>query len=174
MAMSAAERKRRQLERERQALLAVSDSTYPYLTTPFFKHLENDPNWTGVEDAFQLMGYEAPLFEDDRGPEDFANDDAFASEEDRLEAFKGSEKSIGRAEVMVDLLHSAAVELSGIIKNYKKRELQRRLKELETVEMTGPEERKTALQQAAHITRILEELDKNQRITLARYRVKGI
>lgn len=174
MALSATDRKRKQLERERLALLPLHDSTYPYLTTPFFEYLENDPNWTVAEDAFQLMGFDPPVFEDDRGPEDFANEDAFASNEARLETFQGSENSIGRAEVMVDLLYSAAVELSGIINNYKRNELQQRFKELEAAEMSEPEQRKVAMQQAAHITRILEELDKNQRITLSKHRVKGI
>ncbi|MEI4493959.1 hypothetical protein WAF00_25350 [Mameliella alba] len=174
MALSASDRKRKQLERERLALLPLHDSTYPYLRTPFFEYLENDPNWTGVEDAFQLMGCDAPVFEDDRGPEEFAHEDSFASEEARLEAFQGSENSIGRAEVMIDHLYSAAVQLSEIVNNYKCKELQQRLAKLETAEMVTPEERKAAFEQAAHITRILEQLEKNQRITLAKHRVKGI
>lgn len=174
MAKTATERKREQLERERRALLNVEDSSYPYLRVPFFEYLQDDPNWTTVQMSFELMGYEPPSFDNDLGPRHFANDDAFGSEEDRVEAFQGSEKSIGRAEVLVDHLMSAAVELSGIITDYKARELEARLKDLEEGELADPAERKAALQQAAHISRVLEELAKNQRVTLAKYRVKGV
>lgn len=174
MAKTAAERKREQLERERKALLDVTDSTYQYLRVPFFSYLESDPNWSTVEMCFELIGYEPPSFDNDLGPEHFANDSAFGSEEDRVEAFQGSAKSIGRAEVLVDHLMSAAVELSGIIANYKMRELRTRLKDLEEAELADHVERKAALQQAAHISRVLEELGKNQRVTLAKYRVKGV
>lgn len=174
MAMSAAERKQRQLERERQALLPLSDSSYRYLATPFCEHLQDDPNWSDVELAFDLMGYAPPDYSDDLGPEHFANDVAFGSDEDRVEAFKGSEKSIGRAEVMVDLLFDAAMELARIVNLYKIKELQKRLKELENAELSDPESRKAALQQSAHINRILEELSKSQRFTAPKWRIKGI
>ncbi|VVT16314.1 conserved hypothetical protein [Roseovarius sp. EC-HK134] len=172
MAMSARERKQKQLENERRELARQMDATYPYLKVPFFEYLSEDGNWTSVQLCFDLMGFEPPFFEDDRGPADVAGEDCFDDEEQRIETFKSSEKSIGRAEVMMDLLLDAAMELSGIINSYKQGELQKRRQELEQADLSDPEQRSMALQDAAEIARLQEELQKNVRRTFQTWRVK--
>lgn len=171
MAMSAKERKQKQLENERRELARQMDATYPYLKTPFFEFLE-DSDWSDVELCFELIGVEPPMFEDDRGPADVANDACFSTEEDRVEAFKSSEKSIGRAEVMVDMLLDAAQELSAMINKFKLRELQKRREELEQSDWSDPEQRSKALADAAEISRLQDELQKNVRRTFQTWRVK--
>lgn len=172
MALSAKERKQKQLERERQAMARMKDATYPFLKTPFYKHLENDGNWSSVELCFDLLGIAPPLFEDDRGPEEFADSACFSTDEDRTEAFQSSEKSIGRAEVMVDILLDAAMELSGIINTYKSQELQKRREELERSDLSEPARRSEALEASAELARLQDELDKNVRRTFKTWRVK--
>lgn len=172
MAMSAKERKQKQLENERRELARQMDATYPYLKVPFFKYLPDDDNWTSVEICFDIMGFEPPSFDDDRGPADVAGEDCFASEEERLNAFKSSENSIGRAEVMMDMLLDAAMELSGIINRYKLRELQIRREELEQSNWSDPKQRSKALADAAEISRLQDELKKNVRRTFQNWRVK--
>lgn len=172
MALSAKERKQKQLEKERQELARQMDATYPYLKTPFFKRLENDGNWSSVELSFDLMGIDPPVFEDDRGPAEFAADECFSTDEDRIEAFQCSEKSVGRAEVMVDMLLDAAMELSSIINRFKQGELQKRREELEQSDLSDPERRSKALQDAAEIARLQDELQKNVRRTFPTWRVK--
>jgi len=172
MALSAKERKQKQLEREQQASNKTPDATYPYLETPFFEHLEDDGNWSSVELCFDLMGLDPPIFEDDRGPEDVASDDCFSTDEDRVEAFKSSANSIGRAEVMVDLLLDAAVELSDIINKFKSAELQRRRDELAQSDMSNPDERSNALESSAQLAKLQDELKKNVRRTFPTWRVK--
>src|SRR6056297_378562 len=171
MAMSAKERKQKQLENERRELARQMDATYPYLKVPFFKYLENS-DWSDVELCFDLIGVEPPMFDDDRGPADFASNICFATEEDRIEAFQSSEKSIGRAEVMVDLMLDAAQELARMINTHKQRELQKRREELEQADLSDPEHRSKALQDAAEIARLQEELQKNVRRTFQTWRVK--
>lgn len=171
MAMSARERKQKQLENERLELARQLDATYPYLKTPFFEYLENS-NWSDVQLCFDLMGVVPPMFEDDRGPEDFADDECFSTEEDRVEAFQSSKNSIGRAEVMVEMLLDAAQELAHIINNFKERELQKRREELEQSDFSDPKSRREALEAAAEIARLQDELKKNVRRTFQTWRVK--
>ncbi|MCB2080821.1 MAG: hypothetical protein KDE55_24365 [Novosphingobium sp.] len=76
MALTPAEKKRAQLERERKAQLSEEDSTYAYLKRPFHDHAVTHANWSGVQLAFGLMGMDLPEMEDDRGPEAFADEDA--------------------------------------------------------------------------------------------------
>lgn len=172
MALSAKERKQAQLERERQALARKTDATYPYLQTPFFERLENDGNWSSVENCFELLGIDPPVFDDDRGPEDFANDACFSTDEDRVEAFQCSKNSIGRAEVMVDMLLDAAMELSHIVNRYKQDELRKRRDELEKSDLSEPNRQGEALEAAAEIAKLQDELQKNVRRTFPTWRVK--
>lgn len=174
MALSANDRKRRQLEREKEALRGLSDSTYPYLSIPFFKYLEEDSNWSHVDLCFDLLGMDAPQFLDDRGPQHFANDDCLDSDEDRAELFSGFKNSIGRAEVMVDLLLDVVTELTKTINRFKREELEKRLADLETSTLSDPAARKAALETAVHIARLQDELGKNVRRTLPQWQVKGV
>ncbi|WP_306043411.1 hypothetical protein [Mameliella sp. MMSF_3552] len=114
-----------------------------------------------------------PVFEDDRGPEAFAFEEAMG-DGDRDEMFQGARGSIGRAENMIDNLLFAAVELALVVNRFKKEELQARLREIENADLADPAARKAALADVAHISAVLAELDKNVRWTLPKWRVKGV
>ena len=174
MAMTAKERKQKQLERERDQLRKTPDSTYPFLKIPFFERTEDDGNWSSVDLCFELIGMDPPAVDDDRGPEAFAHDVCFATDEDRQEAFQSYEKSIGRAEFMMDMLLDAATELASIINNHKRSELKSRLKELETADLSDQSERAEALKKAAVISKLLEDLDKNVRRTFPVWTLKNL
>ena len=170
MALSAAERKRRQVERERLAMQRRPDSTYEYLSKPFYSYLDEDPNWSSVTLSFDLMGIEAPAFLDDSGPESFVINDALGDDEGT--GFESFERSIGRAEVMVDLLLDAAVELSGIINRFKTDELKRYLSEIEQSDLSDQAAKALAMKEAVHIAAIQKELEKNVRRTFPQWKVK--
>lgn len=140
---------------------------------PFHQHLQDDPNWSSFALQLELMGLEPPEFSDDRGPEHFANEGALSPDEDPKDAFPGAEGSIGRAEVMVDMLLDAALELAQIVNRYKLDELQRRRREIEAEDLAEPEERKRALESVTAIARIEEELGKNVRRSFPVWKVKG-
>ncbi|MHA6324556.1 hypothetical protein [Roseivivax sp. CAU 1753] len=174
MALSAKERKQKQLKREREELRLLDDSTYPYLATPFYERLESDPNWSDVTLVLELAGFEPPGFEDDRGPEAYVNSDALSPDDDPADTFPGSKGSIGRAEVMVDCLLNAAQQLAEIINRYKVDELDARKRELENSDLTDPDDRKSAFEKVAQIIKIQDELAKNVRRTLPIWKVKGL
>lgn len=174
MALTAKERKQKQLEREQEQLRVQPDSTYEFLDTPFHQFVEESPNWSSIDLLFDLMGLEPPTFEDDRGPDAFAADDCFSTDEDRNDTFRGYAGSIGRAELMVDFLQDAAIELASEINRYKKRALKARRAEIEAADLSDPEKRREALDAITRISRIEEVLDKNVRRTLTQWKVKGI
>ena len=173
MALTARERKRRQVERERAELRETPDSTYPFLKTPFFEHIEDDGNWSNVDMCFDLIGVHPPMFEDDRGPKDHVAPDVF--DEDTLDAQFGIYSgSIGRAEIMVGILLDAAANMAFVINRYKQEELRRRLAEIEEGEFADPASRKKAFEDAVRIQKMLEALQRETRRSLPQWEVKGI
>jgi len=174
MALTAKERKQNQLAREQEEQRKLPDSTYEFLRIPFYKAVEDNPNWDNVTLSFELMGIEPPAFEDDQGPANFATDPCFSTDQDRDDAFKGYSGSIGRAEAMVDFLLDAAIELGSIIQTYKKQALLARRHEIENADLSDPDARREALATIARLTRIEDALDKNVRRTLPQWKVKGI
>ncbi|KIN71150.1 hypothetical protein [Sulfitobacter guttiformis] len=174
MALTAKERKQNQLAREQEELRKQPDSTFEFLDTPFYQAVEDGMSLSDVELMFDLMGLEPPVFEDDRGPTAFASDVCFLTDEDRDEAYQGYAGSIGRAEVMVDHLMDAAIELAGVIKHYKKHALKKKRAEIEAADLSDPDKRREALHTITRIARIEEALDKNVRRTLPQWMVKGI
>ena len=150
----------------------MPDSTYPYLKVPFHTHTENDGNWSDFQFVLDLAGIEVPAFDDDRGPEHFASDACFGSNQDRAEIFVSRKGSIGRAEVMAGCLLDAANILADVINSYKRQQLESTLAEIEKRDMSDPETRKEALAEAVHITKLLEELQKTVRRSLPMWEVK--
>ncbi|MBS8227212.1 hypothetical protein [Vannielia litorea] len=173
MAKSATERKREQRAREAAALDRLGDDAHPYLAKPFFEHVQQDPNWSTIEAELDLLGIDPPSFDDDSGPEDFSNPGAFGSDEDRDEHFRNYPGSVGRAEVLVDGLLTVATELAVSINTYKKAQLTERLHELEAADLSDMKARKAAFKDVTKIQKILDELEKKQRVDLPKWKVKG-
>ena len=167
MAMTPLERKRRQLEREEQERKRMPDASYPYLHMPFFEYVENDPNWSNVELNFDLMGIPAPVFDNDDGPS------SQSGQVDEDEVYAGYSGSIGRAEVMIGQLLDAATELASIVNRYKLREIEARVREVEQIDLTDPEERKAALSEVVRLSQLRERLEKKVRRTLPEWSLKG-
>jgi hypothetical protein len=167
MAMTALERKQKQLEREAAERRRTEDASYLFLKTPFFKYLENDPNWSSVEMNFDTMGLPAPDYTDDTGP---------ASYSDQIEAdvYTGFAGSIGRAEIMVEQLLDAASELASIINRYKISEIQARLTELELEDTSDPAKRRAIMDTAVRLDKLKEHLERSVRRSLREWSLKGL
>lgn len=174
MALTPAQRKQKQIQREQDALKVLPDSSYPHLSTPFFEYLQDDGNWSSVELAFEMIGFVPPQFDDDRGPAEFAFDHCFVTDDDKEAAFAGRKGSIGRAEVMIDLLLYAASEFAMILNRYKLREIEARLKAIQSQELESEPERIAAFEEVVRIEKIRGALEKNVRRTFPAWEVKGI
>ncbi|WP_422001691.1 hypothetical protein [Roseovarius mucosus] len=169
MAKTPAEIQKAYRERKKEAEQAAGDATYPFLKEPFYLWLaRTDSDWNAAECELSLSSIEMPLFEDDGGPR--ALDDLHG-EEALLEMYRGYEKSIGRAEAMVDHLIGAASCIAAAINSYKRGEIKARLKELED---SDEADRATAMKQAVKLNKMLEQLDKEARFRFAQWKVRRV
>lgn len=171
MALSATERKRRQLERDREALRKLPESTYPFLSEPYHKWVKDTDDTSDFDVPWELMGFEPPTFDDDQGAASYSVH-PFGNKEDMDEIFDGYDGSVGRAEFMVLQLICAAQALSISVNSYKRKQLEKRLAALETEDLTDPDRRKAAFAESALIARLQDELQKNVRYTFPQWIVK--
>jgi hypothetical protein len=115
-----------------------------------------------------LAGMEFPVFDDERNANEFVFDRAaFGPDED---LFDGAVGALGRAEVMVSLLHDTAIELSGSINTYKKNEIKTRIAELE---QSSDIDRAAVMKEAVRLNKILDLLNKQVRVAFQQWKVTG-
>ena len=173
MALTPKERKQRQLARDHEARRRLPDSTAPYQSLPFHVWAEDDPNDSEFIIPWELMGFEAPKFDNDKGPSEFSIH-PFGNQADHDETFAGFDGSVGRAELMAEMLIEAGRALASSVNTFKKQELQKRFAALEQEDLSDPERRKKALSESAHIARLQDELAKKVRYTMPQWIIKGI
>ncbi|WP_026759186.1 hypothetical protein [Sediminimonas qiaohouensis] len=173
MAMTPAERKKAQREREREASLVAPESTKPYLKRLFSEAWEESAQSSDFALPLELAGIEPPTFEDERNPEEVSRDNEATGigSEGYEDVFVGYDGAIGRAEVTIGSLLDAAQELAGIVNRYKREEIKARLAELENSETI---DRATMINEAVKLNKILDLLDKRDRRDLPRWRVTGV
>ena len=138
--------------------------------SPFHEFFEGEDHFSSFNLPLALAGIEAPEFEDDRGPEAFVLNDATAGVDD---PFGGATGALGRAEVMVGCLIDAAVFLAQLTNTYKRQEIAARLAEVEASDLSEPAAKKAALQDAARLNKMLDQLDKQVRWTFPQWKVTG-
>ena len=167
MAKTAAERKRLSRERQREGLKVSPELTADVLRRPFFEFVNDDPNWSDVQIAFHLAGLAPPVFENDQGP-------IFPPDLEGLDVPTTFEKSIGRAELMVSSLISAATGLAGIINEYKRQEIERHEQRIEAkLAHPGGPDRKAAIDELVRLSKLRDRLSKQTRVSLPTYELKG-
>ncbi|MCA1775340.1 MAG: hypothetical protein LC676_06940 [Loktanella sp.] len=170
MAQSPAEIQKAYRERKKAAAQAAGDATYPFLKEPFYLWLERTDgggDWTAADLELNLASIEMPQFEDDGGPR--PNDGAFGDDIDKY--YEGYERSIGRAEAMVDSLIGAASCIAAAINSYKREEIETRLKELEASDAA---DKATAMKAAVRLNKLLDQLDKRVRSDFPQWKVRGV
>ncbi len=172
MAMSPADKQRAYRERQmlkKKESLKQGDSASDTFQTPFFETVAELSSSSDFADAFEIAGIPTPLFNDDRGPEAFSLDEGAADSG----MFEGATKSLGRAEIMVGCLITAALDLARHINDYKRHEIKARMAEIEMSDLSEPEAKKAALKEAARLNKMLDQLDKQVRWTFPQWKVTG-
>lgn len=170
-ANAAAQRRWREKQKlkKRSDLTKTSDQTDVF-KAPFWSYLPEDYYFSSdFADAFDLLGVPAPKFEDDLGPEAFSLDEG--AEEAGI--FVSTRRSLGRAEVMVGSLITAAVDLASFINAYKKQEIARRLEELAEADLADTASRSAAMAEAAMLNRMLDQLNAQIRWSFPQWKVKS-
>ena len=172
MALTPAEKQKAYRERKKaeaeQAQKTGPDVAAQLYRTPFSEWAKGDANIDDCDTSMGLAGMVFPGFYDERDPEEVALEQAIAGVDEPFGEAKGA---LGRAEVMIDGLLETAIILARSVNEYKRSELQARIKELE---QSTEIDRATAMKQAVRLNKILNQLDKQVRRPFAQWKVTGI
>lgn len=173
MALTNAEKVRRYRERQKekkQQELKMPEAARPSIfQTPFHQFFEEWWFGSDYDIALGLAGIETPVFKDDAGPQAYKRGNLPEGEDFHEHA----QNSLGRAEVIAGCLITAAQDLASWINEYKKDEIKQRLKELEERDLSDPEAKKAALQEATRLNKMLDQLQKQVRITFPQWKATG-
>lgn len=173
MAMSAAERKRLQVARERERAKRQRDMIYA-LPRPSFGA------W--IEDAFDRdallhlaicydgMNRLPPGFGSDADPVSATGAFEFPTTAEGSPSYRGA---LGRAELEVELLLEAARTLAGMVNAYKQKVVSDRLKQIETQELIDPATRADRLREVIGLTKAQERLSKTVRAEIPQWQLRG-
>ncbi|MHA6643233.1 hypothetical protein [Mesorhizobium sp. A623] len=164
MAMTPLERKRLSLARKAEREKLAGDPTDAIAMIKFNEFLSDNPNWDEVKTYLEWAGI------DPDGIPTFATDDDPDHNPETDGPYRGS---IGRAERMVGCLLDAATELATIVNTYKRKEINDRIHEIETSDLSDPNTRKQALTDIVRLKKMLEQLDTQVRRNLPRWEVTG-
>ncbi|MER8691906.1 hypothetical protein NKI77_18170 [Mesorhizobium opportunistum] len=161
MAKTAAEYQRAYRERKAELAKQAGDPTDKISARPFSEYVENDGNWTVIQEVLDCVGVTPPAFGADK-------DDQW-----REEWGEPYRASIGRAERMVGAFLDAASGLADAIARYKRKEIDRAIADLEASDITAPAIKKKALAEIVRLNRIRDQLDKQVRWSLPQWKTTG-
>lgn len=166
MALTPAEKQKRYRERKREQERLAGDPTDAIAKRSFSDFIQADLDSFQVNVLYQLewagINPDAvPTFEKDDDPDHDPQTDG---------PYRGS---IGRAERMVSMLMDAGRGLAYLIRDYKREEIDRAIAEIEQADMTDPAVKKKALADIVRLTKMRERLDKDARVPMPQYEVKG-
>jgi len=123
--------RKRQKQKKKEGLLKAEPMLDVY-QQPFFEFYDDHGELITLSIALNFVGYEIPEFVDDRGPQAYALDHFPPEDSDpENDPFEGASNSLGRAELLVGSFIDSAVTLAGMVNNYKKKEIEARLTEIE-------------------------------------------
>lgn len=179
MALSPAEKSRAFRERLERELRIKPDLTYAYLTEPFHEWLEDtggaNADWDSAMMELDAAGLDVIEIVDDLGPRSKSGMiELTRRDEDGYDPYAGYLGSIGQLESVIDCLVTAAQAFALIANRYKLSQLKLKIAEIESRDLSEPENRKAALAELVQINKIQELLQKQIRITFQPWKVKAV
>lgn len=167
-------RRRRREAKQKEVKQAEATSLATIMRTPFFEWVERDGNWLSFEMALDQAGIEIPQFNDDADPKSLTGEiERLFTDNPAQSPYVAGSGSLGRAEIMVGCLISAAVTLAGSVNDYKRSEIKARMAEIEQSDLSDPEIRREALAEVARLQKMLDQLSKQVRWTFPQWKVTG-
>lgn len=163
MRKSWADYKREQRKRKAEAAKQAGDPTDAIAKVKFHEYL-TDSDWGEVSIYLEWAGINPnaiPSFDTDDDPNHNPETDG---------PLRGS---IGRAERMVGCLMDAASLLATEINAYKRKEIDARIHEIETGDLSDPKARKQALADIVRLKKMLDQLNRQVRWTFPQWKVTG-
>ncbi|WP_159946342.1 hypothetical protein [Rhizobium sp. 18065] len=165
MTKTSTERMRELRARKKQAKKAAENAlaaaTYVKPLSDFF----SETNRSGFGDHFLMLGDNWWDFSND-GPLLPLADDALEEGQKRL-----ASNSLGKAEMVIDLLGDVVSTLTQDLNDYKRAEIQSRIREIEESDLSEATARKSAVAQIIKLQKMLTELDTQVRWTFPKWNV---
>ena len=174
MALSNADKVRRYRERQKVAKREKDrELAQEIYRKPFFEFFAPyERSFSELQLYFDMMGLDVPHFVDDSGPKSLSGEVETLSNKDDAHGFQSYKGSLGKAEVIMGALQSAAVELASIIQEYKISEIKARIGEAEAADFNDPVTKKAALAEILRFNKMLEQLqDKQVKWPIPQWRV---
>ena len=173
MALTAAERKRLQVERERQRARQQTDLVYDLPRPALGDWLE--ASYGGGEAqhlaiCYDGMNREAPDFSVDTDPVSATGGFVYPTDEAGEPSYRGA---LGRAELEVELLLEAARTLATLLNGYKRSVISERIAAIEAEDLHDPEVRRQRLGEIVLLNKALERLDKSVRTDVPQWQLRG-
>jgi hypothetical protein len=170
MALSNTEKQRRYRERQRAKRaeeLKTADQAFgdSVNRTPFFESFQQSEGLSEFQLYFDVMNIDAPDFTDDSGPKSMFGIVENAMD-GRGDPYDGAKGSLGRGEVMVGALLSAATALADIIQRHKLGEIAARMKDIELELAANPTAASRLAVRLAGLAKMREDLQHNIRWTV--------
>lgn len=171
MAFTGAERKRRSRAKQRTAVLTHDEASTlsDIALTPFFASPEMDANWMDIAADLDAIGMDVRGFYDDSGSRSYSGKEY--ETDDTME--QPARNSLGRAELMIGGLISAAQQIAQIVNNYKRREIDARIAEIEQSDLSDAEAKKKAFADMAKLKKMRDQLSKQVRWAFPQWKVSG-
>ena len=173
MAMSAAERKRLQIDRERERAKHQIDLAYALPRPAFGAWIEETFDADALEHltiCYDGMNRLPPDFSADADPVSATGAFDFPATEEGTPSHLGA---LGRAELEVDLLIDAARTLAMMVNGYKRKVISDRLKQIESHELADPQTRAERLREVVELTKAQERLAKTVRAEIPQWQLRG-
>ncbi len=172
MALTPAEKQRayreRQKEKKEKELKKGGDAAADLFRTPFSEWEKRHGKVLDLIEYTSLAGFELPLIEDERDPEEFVIDRDAHGDGDLFDDAKGA---LGRAEITIGVLVDTAMLLAEAVNLYKREEIEARLAELESSDTA---DRATAMKEAVRLNKMLDQLNKQVRRSFPQWKVTGV
>lgn len=168
MALSPAEKQKRYRERKKEKEAQDSIGVEDTFKAPFYSFFSDEWFGSNFHLGLELAGIAPPAFDDDTGAAEHSLYDAPQGDADPI--FYEARDSLGRAEFMIGCLADAAADLAQHVNEYKRSEIKQRLTEIEERDLSDPEVKKAALQEATRLNKMLDQLSKQVRITFPQWK----
>jgi hypothetical protein len=173
MAMTATERKRLQVERDKERAKRLPDLVYGLARPPLGAWLEEHGDPVDLEQVaicFDGMNMEPPSFDSDGGPVSKTGNFVYPTTEDGELSYPGA---LGRAELDVALLLEAAKSLASLLNAYKRDVIETRIAAIEAEDLSDPQIRRRRLDEIVILKKALERLDKSVRTDVNQWQLRG-
>ncbi|MGR9237936.1 hypothetical protein ACU8OH_03820 [Rhizobium leguminosarum] len=167
MALTSAEKVRQYRKRQKDKAEAAERAEAPTTYLRPFSEYRREADLPGFGSHFLMLGKEWWDFDTDDGIKPLSLDGVDAADIER------APNSLGKAELIIEVLLDVVSQLASDVRCYKQSELDTRITEIMSRDLSNPEENKAAFAEAKRLGKMRDQLDKQVRWTFPQWKATG-